>query len=154
MTSVPERTVSSPILTQLFAKFSTPALMVNTSRTSAQVDFISMNTLELACGPKMQTVKDALKSRKNWKMDSNARKRKARTLSQVKSLPIPISHTQKIVRSSTFASTVLNHVNLDALQEKSSTMKQNVVTHQKMFPDGKFLLDNVSSWFLSHKLHS
>lgn len=148
MISAQERTASSPIPTQPFAKFSTLALMENTLRTSAQVDSTSTNTLELACGPKTQTAKDALKPRKNWKTDSNARKTRARTTSQVKSSPIHISHTQKIVRSSTFASTVLNHVNLDALLEKSSMTKLNVATHQKMFPDGKFMTG--SCWMMWH----
>jgi hypothetical protein len=61
----------------------------------------------------------------------------------VKSLLTHITHIQKIAKNSTCASTELNHVNLDAQQEKFSTMTSNVVTFQKMFPDGNKFIFNL-----------
>jgi hypothetical protein len=49
----------------------------------------------------------------------------------------PTSHTQKIARNSTSVWTELSPVNWDVRLERSSTMKPNVVTHPKAFPDGK-----------------
>lgn len=64
-TSAPERTDSSLTPTQPTARLSTLALTANTSRTNVPADFISMNILELACGQKTQTARDASKRRKN-----------------------------------------------------------------------------------------
>lgn len=112
--------------------------MVNTSRINVPADFTLTSTLAHACGLRTQIAKAALKPRKNWKTASNARRRRARTTSQVRLLPTLTSLTQKIARNSTFASTESNPVSSDVQLEKSSMMNQNVAMHQKTFLDGKF----------------
>lgn len=136
--SVREETDSSLTPTQQSATFSIHALMVNISKTSARVASTLTNIPEHASGPTVQTEKVALKLRKSWKTASNARKKRTRTTSQVRLSLIHISHTQKIVKNSTFVSTESNHVSSDAQLAKSSMMRRNVATHPKLFPDGKF----------------
>lgn len=134
--SAHERMDSSLIPTQPPATCSTRALTASTSRISARVDSTSTNTPAHASGPRMRTARDASKPRKSWKTASSARKTRARTTSRVRSSPILTSRTQKIVRSSTFASTESNRASWAAQRERFSTTRRSVVTRQKTFPDG------------------
>ena len=138
MITAQERTDSLLTLTRPTAMSSSLALMVNTSRTNVLEDSTSMNTLELVFGQKMQTARDVPKKRRKPKTDSPAPKKRPRMTKPAKSSLIHITHTPKIARSSTFASTELNQENWDVQLEKFSTTKQNVAMLPKMFPDGKF----------------
>lgn len=50
---------SSPIQIQPFVMCSSTVMTANMSKLSAQLDYISMNTVELVCGPIPPTEKDA-----------------------------------------------------------------------------------------------
>lgn len=142
---------SSLIQIPSFVTLSIHVLMAIILKINVLEDSTSMNILEHVCGQRQQDVKDAKNRQKNFKTDSNVQKTRRRMMTQVKSSLIHTSHIQKIARNSTSVWTELNHVNLDVQQEKSSMMKLNVVTLQKMFQDGNFF-QRFSSNFLLIKI--